>query len=365
MATKKNASHPAARGNAHAPTSSGAALLKPINLALQGGGSHGAFTWGVIDRLLEDGCIGIDSISATSAGAMNAVAVAFGSIHGPDGARQALQNFWKAVSDSAGRYNPMVRLGVPPMVRDNPVLQNMLSQWFNAVTHAFAPQQLNPLRINPLRDLLLQQIDFDQMNRASQIRLFLAATNVRSGKVRVFGIGEPITADMVLASACLPQLFPAVEVDGEHYWDGGFMGNPVLFPLFYHADSRDVLIVHINPIVRRDMPTSAEDILDRVNEITFNSSLIKELRAVHFVQKLMDDGWIKDEYIAKLRYVLMHSLRSDDVLTDLPVNSKMRSDWEFLTMLRDRGRAAAGAWLEAHFDKIGVQSSVDLRHEFL
>jgi NTE family protein len=345
--------------------STAAALPKAINLALQGGGSHGAFTWGVIDRLLEDGRITLDGISGTSAGSMNAVAVAYGSIRGNDGARQALHDFWKAVSDAGQRFNPWARIGLPDLLSDNAPWQNLVGQWFSAVTHAFSPQQLNPLGINPLRELLVQQIDFDAMNRLSTIRLFVAATNVRSGKVKVFGIDEAISADMVMASACLPQLFPAVEVAGEHYWDGGFMGNPVLFPLFYHTTSRDVLIVHIDPIARDHVPTTAEDILNRVNEISFNSSLIKELRAVHFVQKLMDEGWIKDAHSQQLRYILMHSLRSDQVLADLPVNSKMRSDWPFLSLLRDRGRSAATAWLDAHFDDIGVRSSVDLRQQFL
>ena len=360
MAAKKSNPAPPRTRRTKAP-----ALPRAINLALQGGGSHGAFTWGVIDQLLEDGRIAIDGISGTSAGSMNAVAVAYGSIRGNDGARQALHDLWKAVSVSGERYNLLTRLGLPDPLRNHAPWQNMVGQWFSAVTHAFSPQQLNPLNLNPLRDLLVQQIDFEQMNRESGIRLYLAATNVRSGKAKVFGIDEAITADMVMASACLPQLFRAVEVDGEHYWDGGFMGNPVLYPLFYHTDSRDVLIVHINPIARDKVPSSAEDILDRVNEISFNSSLIKELRAVHFVQKLMEEGWIKDEHLAQLRYILMHSIRSDDVLADLPVNSKMRSDWEFLTMLRDRGRAAAAAWLDANFEHIGARSSIDLRREFL
>jgi NTE family protein len=347
------------------PTPSSATSPKRINLALQGGGSHGAFTWGVLDRLLEDGRLAIDGISGTSAGSMNAVAVAYGSIRGNDGARQALHDFWKAVSDAGERFNPWARWGLADRLRHNASWQSLVGQWFSAVTHAFSPHQLNPLNINPLRELLEQQIDFEALNRASEIRLFVAATNVRSGKVKVFGIDEAITADMVMASACLPQLFPAVEVNGEHYWDGGYMGNPVLYPLFYHTKSRDVLIVHIDPVTRATVPTTAEDILDRVNEISFNSSLIKELRAVHFVQKLMDQGWIKEGYLDQLHYILMHSLRSDEVLADLPVHSKMRGDWAFLTMLRDRGRAAADAWLDAHFDSIGKRSTVDVREEFL
>ena len=339
--------------------------IRSINLALQGGGSHGAFAWGVVDRLLEDGRLAIDGISGTSAGSMNAVAIAFGSLSGRDGARQALHDFWKAVSDAGERFNPLAPLGLPhPMLGDGP-WQSLAGQWFSALTHALSPYQLNPLRVNPLREVLEQQIDFEKMNRDSKIRLFLSATNVRSGKGKVFGIDEPITADMVMASACLPQLFQAVEVDGEHYWDGGFMGNPVLYPLFYHTTSRDVLIVHIDPIARDKVPTSAEEILDRVNEITFNASLIKELRAVHFVQKLMGEGWIKDAYLKQLRFVLMHSIRADAVLVDLSVHTKMRSDWAFLTMLRDRGRASADDWLEMNFQHLGKRPSVDLKAEFL
>ena len=296
---------------------------------------------------------------------MNAVVIAHGAVNGHAGARQALHDFWKAVSDAAARANPWASFGAgKPLGADGP-LQSLIGQWFSAVTHAFSPYQLNPGNINPLRDVLLQQIDFEKMNRESPIRVFLSATNVRSGKSKVFGIDEPVSADMVLASACLPQLFQAVEVGGEHYWDGGFMGNPVLYPLFYHTTSRDVLIVHVDPIARDKVPTTADEILDRVNEITFNSSLIKEMRAVHFVQKLLDDDRIKDNYRKQLRYVLMHSIRADAVLSDLSVNSKMRSDWAFLCMLRDRGRASAAQWLEQNFQHLGMRPTVDLRAEFL
>lgn len=340
--------------------------LKPkrINLALQGGGAHGAFAWGVLDKMLEDGRLEFDGISGTSAGSMNAVALAYGSIGGKEAARQKLHDFWQAVAASGRKFNPLGQ-----MARHQPkpasMFPSMASQWFRAITHTFSPYQLNPLNINPLRDVLLGQIDFSAMQKDSAIKLFLAATNVRSGKAKVFGVEEAITADMVLASACLPQLFQAVAIDGEHYWDGGFMGNPVLYPLFYHTDTADVLIVHINPIERAGPPKTAEEILDRVNEITFNSSLIKELRAVHFVQKLMDEGWIKDEFMDKLKYVLMHSIRADVALADLSVDSKFSSDWGFLTMLRDRGRESAADWIAQNLEHVGVRSTVDLKAEFL
>ena len=339
--------------------------VRRVNLALQGGGSHGAFTWGVVDRLLEDGRIGIDAISGTSAGSMNAAVIAQGALRGPDGARQALHDFWQAIAAAGQRFNPVAAwtasLGLPA---DNP-WQWATEQWTHWLSCNFTPYQLNPLRLNPLRDLLLRHVDFERLQRESPMRLFIAATNVRSGKVKVFGVDEAITVDMVMASACLPDLFPAVEVDGEHYWDGGFMGNPVLFPLFYYPTSRDVVIVHVDPIRREALPRSAAEIRDRVNEITFNASLMKELRAVHFVQKLLHDGWIRDAHRAKLRDMLMHSIRADTVLADLSAASKLRTDWGFLCDLRDRGRATAQDWLERHFDALGRRSSVDLAAEFL
>lgn len=339
--------------------------MKKISLALQGGGAHGAFAWGVIDKLLEDGRIEIEAVSGTSAGSMNAVALAAGSIDGSEAARQKLHDLWRAVSASGTKFNPLGGLSLQSGNPLSDMLSSMATMWFRSVTHSLSPYQLNPLNLNPLKDVLVGQIDFSRLGDESKIKLFLAATNVRTGKVKVFGIDEKITADMVMASACLPQLFRAVEIDGENYWDGGFMGNPVLYPLFYNTKSADVLIVHINPIERPGPPTSADDILNRVNEITFNSSLIKELRAVHFVQKMMDQGWIKEEFLDRLKYVLMHSLRADSALSDLPASTKFSSDWGFLQMLRDRGRICAADWLVNNFDAIGVRSSVDLTTEFL
>jgi NTE family protein len=357
----------AARKKIVAVSRSGSAAkqVKKINLALQGGGSHGAFAWGVIDKLLEDGRLEIEAVSGTSAGSMNAVALAVGLIDGPDAARQKLHDLWQAVSVSGSKFNP---LGQLPWQSGHPVgdmVSSMASMWFRSVTHMFSPYQLNPQNLNPLKDVLVSQVDFARLQAEAKTKLFLAATNVRSGKVRVFGGDEKITADMVMASACLPQLFRAVEIDGENYWDGGYMGNPVLYPLFYYTESADVLIVHINPIERPGPPTSADDIMNRVNEISFNSSLIKELRAVHFVQKMMDEGWIKDEFLHKLKYVLMHSLRADFALNDLSVSTKFSSDWGFLQMLRDRGRVCAEQWLTDNFDAVGVRSSVNMTREFL
>ena len=346
------------------------ATHKPINLALQGGGAHGAFAWGVMDKLLEDGRLVFDGISGTSAGSMNAVVYAYGrTTGGPDGAREALEKFWKAVSDAGQRYSMVKQMFQNPFSFGAEKNFSRLSpspsfEAMKFLTDSFSPYQLNPTNWNPLLDLLNGQVDFDRLNQCKETKLFLSATNVRSGKVRVFNTNE-ITAATVMASSCLPHLFQAVEIDGEHYWDGGYMGNPSLFPLFYNTTAGDVLIVHINPIERENVPQSPSEIYDRVNEVTFNSSLIKELRAVAFVQKLLDEGWLKDEYRDQLRYVRIHSLRADKALADLNAASKFFSEWDFLTMLRDRGRDCAHEWLEKNFADVGFRSTVDLRAEFL
>ena len=354
------------RKSATAKPSTAAPKPKSINLALQGGGAHGAFAWGVLDYLLEDGRLDFDGISGTSAGSMNAVVLVEGLRRGGrEGARLALENFWQAVSDAGQRYSlvrsmPWDRLKGQHWNNDD----SINFQAFKAITNAFSPYQLNPTNFNPLRDILNEQVDFEALNRHEKHKLFLSATNVQTGSVRVFH-NQEITVDVVMASACLPFLYQAVEIDGHTYWDGGYMGNPALFPLFYQTDARDVLIVHINPIVRQGTPTTPHDIEDRVNEISFNSALIKEFRAIAFVQKLINDGWLKDEYRDQLKYVLIHSLRADETLADLSAASKLCTDWSFLQTLRDRGRTAAALWMERHFDDVGKRQTVDLRAQFL
>ena len=354
------------RKSASGHSRSATAKPKTINLALQGGGAHGAFAWGALDRLLEDGRLAFEGISGTSAGSMNAVVLADGLRKGGrDGARAALENFWQTVSVAGERYSlvrstPWGRLKTDHWNSDD----SLSFQAFKAITNAFSPYQLNPTNFNPLRDILNELVDFDELKRHKAHKLFLSATNVQTGSVRVFQNHE-ISVDAVMASACLPFLYQAVEIDGHTYWDGGYMGNPALFPLFYCTDARDVLIVHINPIVREGTPTTPHDIEDRVNEISFNSALIKEFRAVAFVQKLIGEGWLKDEYRDQLKYVLLHSLRADDALSDLSAASKLCTDWSFLQTLRDRGREGASAWLERHFDDIGKRQTVDLHAQFL
>jgi len=322
------------------------ATIKRVNLAMQGGGAHGAFGWGVLDKLAEDGRLDIEGLSASSSGSMNAVVYADGRTRGgQDGAREALEKFWRNISSAGAMFSFGLQL-------------------FQPLTGAFSPYQFNPFGFNPLRDLLQKSVDLEAVHACTCVELFICATNVRTGQPRIFR-NQEVTLDVVMASACLPTLFQAVEVKGEHYWDGGYMGNPALYPLIYNTQSRDIVIVHINPIVRPQLPTTAAEIQNRLNEITFNSSLLRELRAISFVTKLIEQGWLKDEYRERLKRVLIHSILADGVMSGLSAASKLNSDWKFLCDLRDRGRAAAARWLEANFDHLGHHSTVDLQSEFL
>ena len=331
---------------------------KPISLALQGGGSHGAYTWGVLDRLLEDGRVDIGAVTATSAGAMNAVAFAYGlTIGGPEGAREKLEAFWSAVAHKGRPFN---------MLRNLPFGSGPFSiqSFFGALTQVASPYDLNPLNFNPLREVLEETIDFERLNTCQETRLFVSATNVSTGKIRVFKTDE-IDIDTVLASACLPQVFKAVEIEDQPFWDGGYVGNPALFPLYYDDTPGDILIVHINPMIRHGAPKSADAILDRLNEITFNSSLNSELRALAFVQRLLDDGALSDDMRRRYRRLYVHAIRADRALSDLDVDTKLDTTWRFLTDLKQRGRDAADRWLVKHFDSVGERSSIDIRAEFL
>jgi len=335
---------------------------KRINLALQGGGAHGAFTWGVLDRLLEDERIAFEGISATSAGAMNATVTAYGLAEGGrPGARQALANFWRRVSHVADfsllQPSPFDRLTGNRNLENSPAYV-----LFDMMTRLLSPYQFNPVNYNPLRDVLTQVVDFEALSSAScPVKLFLSATNVRTGKVKVFANDE-ITADAVLASGCLPFLFQAIEIDGESYWDGGYMGNPAIFPLIYHCESRDVAIVHINPLERAEMPRTATEILNRINEISFNSSLMREMRAIHFVTGLIDAGAVCDYHLKKM---LIHGISAEADMSKLSVASKLCADWGFLLDLKEVGRRAAESWLGAHFGDLGRRSTVDIQVTYL
>ncbi|WP_420408524.1 patatin-like phospholipase family protein [Hoeflea sp.] len=335
-----------------------------INLALQGGGAHGAFSWGVIDRLLDEPDIDFEGISGTSAGAVNAVVLAHGLMQGGrQGGKAALEDFWRRSSRTGSIWSPPRPQDVSP-IPGIAMLSAAVYSVFDTLTRTFSPYEFNPFGINPLTDTLSECVDFEALKKHCSTKLFLSATNVHTGRVRVFESHE-VDVDVVMASACLPFLFQAVEIDGEHYWDGGYVGNPALFPFFYKCESRDVMIVHINPMEREEVPKSAPDILNRINEISFNSSLINEMRAINFVTRLLEQDWLKDEYKERLRHILVHSVRADDALKHLSVESKFNVNWSFLTDLRDRGRSAADAWLSANRDALGKHSTVDLESQYL
>ena len=325
-----------------------------VDLALQGGGSHGAFTWGVLDRLLEESWLTFDGISGTSAGAMNAAVMTSGYAKGgADGARAALEGFWKSVSD-AGKSSPF-RRGPMEMLAGHWTLE--YSPMFLAAelaSRVFSPYDLAPAGFNPLRELLAEAVDFKALS-SSPIKLFITATNVHTGSGHVFRNAE-ITPDVLMASGCLPTMFQAVEIDGEFYWDGGYAGNPTMTPLVRDCQSHDTILVQINPIKRSTVPTTARDILDRLNEVAFNAPLLKELRMIALLHKVADPGHGEGALWAKMR---IHRIASDAML-ELSATSKMISEWPFLCELRDFGRTAAQSFLDAHADDLGKTSTLDL-----
>ncbi len=351
------------------PIKNKAPKRKIINLALQGGGAHGAFTWGVLDALLEDDRIDIEGIAATSAGAMNAAVMAQGLNNGGvESARQLLHTFWERVSQAGAFYSPVAGAAAN--------WPNMLGPWaeaaeqaasyglFEMATNFLSPYQFNPANVHPLRPILEEMLDIPQLQSDCSVKLFVSATSVRTGNGRIFS-NEDIGIDALVASAALPTLFQAVQIGTEYYWDGGYAGNPPLWPLFNRAVSRDILIVHVNPIVRDELPDRASSIDNRLNEITFNASLLDELRAINFVKKLIRENWLRDEYKDRMKDILIHAIRADKVLKDLSVASKFDTSWDFLTRLRDLGRVEGKAWVDEHYDELGVEDTVDIVKEYL
>jgi NTE family protein len=337
---------------------------KTLNLALQGGGSHGAFTWGVLDRLLEAEELDIDGISGTSAGAMNAAILAQGFAKGGrHGARDELDRFWHKISELA-RFGPVHRSAFDHLLGTWNIDGSPGATWLDLLERVFSPYQLNPMNLNPLRDLLAEHLDVTAIQACHPLKIFVCATNVETGRARVF-MRHDVTLDALLASACLPFSFQAVEIDGAPYWDGGYMGNPVIWPLIYHCDSRDVAIVQINPLIREGTPRSASEIVNRVSEISFNSSLIAEMRAIAFVQRLIEGDHLKGHRVARLKRMHIHMIGNEDKMRALGVASKMNADIDFLLYLKELGRTTAADWLKANWDDIGHRSSLDIRATFL
>lgn len=337
---------------------------RPICLALQGGGAHGAFQWGVLDRLLEADVLDIRAVTAASAGAMNAAALITGLERGgAEAARAALDLLWREVNQSGGR-NVFGDSGAwsaamtPGWLKDTPF-------WRAGETLAMSmsPYSFNPFNLNPLRRVIETSVDFEAV-RNSPISLFVSATNVRRGRARVFKSAE-MTPEVLLASGCLPHLFQSVEIEGQPYWDGGYLANPALWPLFYADTPDDVLLLPLNPFQRDETPREASEIIDRLNEIVFNAPLVAELRAVAFVQDLIAEGRLKPGGPDRYRRILMHAIEADDHLSSLSLGSKFDTEWSFLNSLKRRGREAAEVWLDTCLDAVGDRSSVDLKARFL
>ncbi|MBS0232491.1 MAG: patatin-like phospholipase family protein [Proteobacteria bacterium] len=325
-----------------------------IDLALQGGGSHGAFTWGVLDRLLEESWLKIDGVSGTSAGAMNAAVMIDGYENdGPAGARAALEQYWRDVSRAA-LLSPFQRTPFDVMMGRWTLDSSPAFITMDLMSRLVSPYDLNIAGANPLHDILKRNIDFDRLAKAA-IKLFVTATNVHTGRGRVFRNAD-ITSDVLLASACLPSLFQAIEIDGESYWDGGYSGNPTITPLIRECSSKDTILVQINPISRPEIPKSARDILNRLNEVSFNAVLLKELRMIAMMRQVANPGNCEGALWAGMR---IHRVASD-VMLKLGYSSKLNAEWEFLCMLRDEGRRAADAFLREDGGSLGRTSSFDL-----
>jgi len=347
----------AAVGHRKEPTST-----KKINLALQGGGAHGAFTWGVLDHLLSDGRLEITGLSGASAGAVNAVMVADGLARGgPEEARKRLADFWRAAS-VGGDLPPVQRAIADRLFSIFPFATSPVQNWFETMSHYFSPYDFNPLNINPLSELVTRFIDFDAI-RASDLALYISATNVHTGRLKVF-CRNSIDADVVMASAALPYLFRAVEIDGVPYWDGGYMGNPVIFPFLQATDTEDVLVVQINPVSQESTPKTSSEIVKRLNEITFNSALISELRTMDFVNQLIDDGRLRrGKGSNQYRRLNIHRIDLGEFASHLDGLSKLKNDYDFFESLHEEGVRAATVFLDNHFADIGERGTLDLAAE--
>ena len=346
-----------------APNSTPPLITKRINLALQGGGAHGAFTWGVLEHLLSDGRLHFEGISGTSAGAVNAVMLADGLIRGgPEEAQKRLADFWRAVSNN-GNLPAMQRAVVERMLSFIPLEGTPMQAWLETLARYFSPYDFNPLNINPLKDLFERFVDFEALRAARDLQIFISATNVQTGRVRIFS-RDKITAEALMASACLPLLFRAVEIDGIPYWDGGYLANPVIFPFYGTTKTEDVLVVQINPLVRQATPTSANEIMNCINEITFNSSLLSEYRAIEFVARLIDQGRLpRGIGRGQYRRINVHRIVLDHHGTAFDAASKVSTDYTLFEALHVAGKRAARRFLDDHFDDIGVKGTVDLAAE--
>ena len=334
---------------------------RPVNLALQGGGAHGAFTWGVLDRLLDEDSIAIEAVSGTSAGAMNGLILAQGLMEGGrPRAKELLESFWKKISTAAS-FSPLQPTPIEKFFGQRDVTYSPSFYAMEIFTRIFSPYQYNFFDLNPLRNIVTELVDFKKLRKKSPIKLFVNATHVTSGKIRVFKT-EELTMDMLMATACLPFLFKTVYVDGEPYWDGGYSGNPALYPLFYNCAAEDIIIVQVNPVFTDDIPTTAMEILDRVNDISFNATLMREMRAIYFVKQLLHDNKVPH---GSYKDVRPHLIEATEVMNQIGAASKFNADIDFLNYMRQVGYDAAENWLAEHSDAIGKHTTLDIESMYL
>ena len=334
---------------------------KYLNLALQGGGAHGAFTWGVLDRLLEEKDLEIVGVSGTSAGAVNGSCLVYGLIEGGnEAAREVLGEFWRRNSDSQ-RFSPLQPTVLDKLWSRGNIDWNPFFWAFSMISQYLSPYEFNPFLLNPLKELLRDLIRFETIQEQERYQLFLTATNIRTSKVKIFPNAE-ITADAVCASCCLPQLFQAVEIDGELYWDGGFIGNPAMFPLFEHTRCADLMLIQIDSIDYGKVPRKISEIMDRATDISFNSSLMREMRAICFVTQIIEKGFTDGGRLVKTN---LHYIGTGDLLNQYNGSSKLNVDWEWLSHLKDNGRNRAESWIREHYEKIGREDSCDAGCLFL
>ena len=336
-----------------------------LNLALQGGGAHGAFTWGVLDALLEDGRVGLDGLSGTSAGAMNAVVLAHGwTADGRDGARAALRTFWTSLGDT-------MPMDVTREDADGGVHLAPAMKWLVAWSHWMTPAQLNPLGVNPLRGLLADQVDFERLRRDCPLRLFVAATHADSGRLRLFGTRE-LDVDAVLASACLPTVFHAPVIDGATYWDGGYAANPAVFPLLEDGRARDTLLVLLSPLEWPAVQSTdtARELHARVAEIAFTAAFRREMQALVRERARARHArrpwhrWLPRALLAAEPDARFHLIEAGPELEHLAGDTRLAVNARFFESLHQLGRASAQRWLQQSFEAVGRRDSVDLAAKF-
>ena len=331
-----------------------------INIALQGGGTHGAFTWGALDRLLEDDRIEFDGLSGTSAGAINGAILALGLLEGGrQGAKDALNRFWRSLGAKFA-MSPLKATPIEKALWGWDLKYSLAWNAFDTMTRLISPYQMNPfpMEFNPLRKALDESLDLGRLRAdKTAMRLFISATNVRTGKPKVFTRSE-ITVDALLASACLPNVFKAVEIDGEAYWDGGYLGNPALWPLYHERMAADIVLVQLNPLLRPELPTTTSDIMNRLNEISFNASLMSEMRAIDFVQRMLEAGRLEQP---RYRRIFLHAIEDEERMRAFKLSTKFNGDWDFLQTLHEYGRDAADLFIRESLGKVGRESTLDIQ----